>query len=171
MKKHKHHIVPRSRGGSNGPTVLIDAYDHALLHAVDFLEGGPRFDFRHEAWPLLPENIKQAVIEKTAESMRGDNNVMKTPELRQWAKEQSGKLHTPEAKQNHKKSMEGLWSKHTHPMLGSVRVDTSERNKSEEMRRVVSATVQKTNLNKLQCPHCELTMNSGNLARHLKARH
>ena len=111
------------------------------------------------------------MIEKTSELMRGDNNVMRSPELRQWAKEQSGKLHTLEAKQNHKKSMEGLWSKHAHPMLGSVRVDTSERNKSEEMRKVASATVQRTNLNKLQCPHCDLAMNSGNLARHLKARH
>jgi hypothetical protein len=41
-----------------------------LLHALDFLEGGPQFDFRHQAWPLLPENIRQKCKEERAKRMR-----------------------------------------------------------------------------------------------------
>jgi hypothetical protein len=46
----------------------MDPYSHALHHAEDFLyNDGPRFDFRHEAWPLLPEDIKQKILQKAGE--------------------------------------------------------------------------------------------------------
>jgi hypothetical protein len=70
MKRHRHHKQPKSRGGSNDPSNLeeLDPYSHALHHAWDFLYNeGPRFDFRHEAWPLLPDGLKQKVLEKAAE--------------------------------------------------------------------------------------------------------
>lgn len=46
MRKHKHHKVPKSRGGSNDPSNLeeLDFIEHAFWHALDFLNGGPRFD-------------------------------------------------------------------------------------------------------------------------------
>jgi hypothetical protein len=60
---HKHHIIPRSRGGGDNPDniVMLSPYDHALHHAYDFLEGGPWFDCRHAAWPLLPESLREEV--------------------------------------------------------------------------------------------------------------
>ena len=60
---HKHHITPKSRGGGDNPDniVLLSPYDHALHHAYDFLEGGPWFDCRHSAWPLLPEKLRKEV--------------------------------------------------------------------------------------------------------------
>ncbi len=65
---HKHHIVYKSRGGSDNPSnlVVLSPYDHALLHAQDFLKGGADFDFRHEAWPLLPQDLREKVkVEKS----------------------------------------------------------------------------------------------------------
>lgn len=72
--KHQHHIVPKSRGGGNEPWNFHekDAYDHAYDHALDFVlfENAPVFDCRHEAWPLLPEDLKQLVREKLSLKMK-----------------------------------------------------------------------------------------------------
>jgi hypothetical protein len=70
MEKHQHHKQPRSRGGSDDPFNLVDLdpYAHAIHHAEDFLyNDGPRFDFRHEAWPLLPPDLQEKVLRKAAE--------------------------------------------------------------------------------------------------------
>jgi hypothetical protein len=63
-----HHPVPRSRGGTDDYTVALDSYDHAWGHAVDFVlfDHAPRFDFRLTAWPLLPDDLKRVVLEKTS---------------------------------------------------------------------------------------------------------
>ena len=65
---HKHHIVPRSKGGPDEEWnfVELDPYAHAYEHALDFVlfDHAPMFDFRHEAWPLLPELLREAVLEK-----------------------------------------------------------------------------------------------------------
>ena len=63
---HIHHPVARSRGGNDLYTEAVDPYDHCYNHAVDYLlfENSPRFDFRHEAWPLLPEDLQEKVLEK-----------------------------------------------------------------------------------------------------------
>jgi hypothetical protein len=68
---HKHHVIPKSRGGTDDPEnlIAISSYDHALIHALDFLEGGPRFDFRHEAWPLLPGELREALRAEQAKRM------------------------------------------------------------------------------------------------------
>lgn len=62
---HKHHSIPKSRGGADAEwnLVEIDPYSHAYEHALDFVlfESAPRFDFRHEAWPMLPEDLREAV--------------------------------------------------------------------------------------------------------------
>ena len=77
MKKHLHHIVPRSRGGSDDPSNLveIDFIEHAIHHAQDFLNGGPYFDFRHPGWPYLSVELAEAVKKKascvSAERQRG----------------------------------------------------------------------------------------------------
>jgi hypothetical protein len=62
---HKHHSIPKSRGGvdEDWNLVELDPYTHAYEHALDFVlfEHSPRFDFRHEAWPLLPLDLQAAV--------------------------------------------------------------------------------------------------------------
>jgi hypothetical protein len=63
---HLHHIVARSRGGTDDYVEWKSEYDHAYDHALDavlFPEIAPPFDFRHKAWPLLPEDLKQLVRE------------------------------------------------------------------------------------------------------------
>jgi hypothetical protein len=68
---HKHHIVPRSKGGpeEDWNFVELDPYTHAYEHALDFVlfDHAPKFDFRHEAWSLLPEDLKEAVKKRHAE--------------------------------------------------------------------------------------------------------
>lgn len=75
---HKHHSIPRSRGGADAEwnLVEVDPYAHAYDHALDFVlfENSPRFDFRHEAWPLLPDKLKEAVRREL--SLRMSNRVV-----------------------------------------------------------------------------------------------
>ena len=73
-KTHKHHIIPRSRGGSNEPENLteINFIEHAELHAIDYLNGGPRFDFRHEGWEWLNEDLRRMVLNKVSQESRGN---------------------------------------------------------------------------------------------------
>ncbi len=71
MVKHSHHKIPKSRGGSDDEWNLVelDPYTHAYEHALDFVlfEHAPKFDFRHEAWPLLPKDLREAVKKRHAE--------------------------------------------------------------------------------------------------------
>jgi hypothetical protein len=62
-KRHRHHIIPRSRGGEDSYVEWKSPYDHAYDHAIDFVlfENAPMFDCRQEGWPLLPEDLKTAV--------------------------------------------------------------------------------------------------------------
>lgn len=70
MRAHKHHKIARSRGGTDDEWNLVELnpYTHAYEHALDFVlfDHAPKFDFRHEAWPLLPEDLKLAVLERHA---------------------------------------------------------------------------------------------------------
>ncbi len=63
MKTHKHHIHYKSQGGSDDPSNLVelDFIEHARLHALDFISGGPQFDCRHEGWPYLDEDLREKV--------------------------------------------------------------------------------------------------------------
>jgi hypothetical protein len=53
----------------------MSPYDHAYGHALDFVlfDHAPRFDFRHEAWGLLPKDLQEAVREKTSQWMANRN--------------------------------------------------------------------------------------------------
>jgi hypothetical protein len=68
--KHRHHCIPRSRGGTDEDWNLVELnpYDHAYEHALDFVlfPHAPWFDFRHKAWPLLPENLQKAVLSEAS---------------------------------------------------------------------------------------------------------
>ena len=71
MSSHVHHSIPKSRGGTDEEWNLVelDPYTHAYEHALDFVlfDHAPQFDFRHEAWPLLPEGLRKAVLNRKAE--------------------------------------------------------------------------------------------------------
>jgi len=80
-KTHIHHVIPRSRGGTDDPRNLveIDFVEHARLHAEDFLSGGPRFDFRHAGWTYLDKNLREAVLKQAAEDTRRKNLAREVP--------------------------------------------------------------------------------------------
>ena len=71
MGTHVHHKIPRSRGGTDDEWNLVemDPYTHAYEHALDFVlfDHAPKFDYRHEAWPLLPGDLQDAVKKRHAE--------------------------------------------------------------------------------------------------------
>jgi len=70
-KTHTHHKIAKSRGGTDDEWNLVemDPYTHAYEHALDFVlfENAPKFDYRHEAWPLLPRDLQEAVKKRHAE--------------------------------------------------------------------------------------------------------
>jgi len=74
MNKHVHHKIARSRGGTDDEWNLVelDPYTHAYEHALDFVlfDNAPMFDFRHEAWPLLPEDLQKAVRNQHSANQR-----------------------------------------------------------------------------------------------------
>ena len=76
---HTHHPVARSKGGDDSYTEQLDPYDHCYGHAIDYLlfDSAPRFDFRHEAWPLLPVDLREAVLNKAREDGKTRNHLTK----------------------------------------------------------------------------------------------
>ena len=81
---HRHHKIAKSRGGTNEDWNLVelDPYEHAYEHALDFalFEHSPMFDCRHDAWPLLPEDLREAVRAELSHRM---NNRTLSEETRQ----------------------------------------------------------------------------------------
>jgi hypothetical protein len=74
MTTHTHHIVYKSQGGSDDPSNLVemDFIDHARLHAEDFLNGGPDFDFRHAGWDFLESDLQDKVREEKSRRQQGN---------------------------------------------------------------------------------------------------
>jgi len=64
--KHIHHIQFKSRGGSDDSFNLceMDFIEHCELHALDFINGGAWFDFRHEGWAYLNPDLRNRVLEE-----------------------------------------------------------------------------------------------------------
>jgi len=80
--QHKHHIIPRALGGDDSPEnlTILDAIEHAELHAKEFLAGGIQFDFRHEGWPYLSKELRDACRAERSRRMKlcqnGEDNPM-----------------------------------------------------------------------------------------------
>ena len=74
MTTHKHHIVYKSRGGTDDPSNLVelDFVTHAELHANDFLSGGPEFDFRQEGYKYLDKNLRNKLREEKGRRKKGN---------------------------------------------------------------------------------------------------
>ena len=116
MKTHKHHAVAKSRGGSDEWWNFEekDAYQHAYDHAVDYVlfDNAPVFDCRHEAWPLLPDDLKEAVKVKLSSQMRekfshqkGENHPCYG--LRGEQSFNYGRRHTPESREKMSVALKG----------------------------------------------------------------
>ena len=139
---HKHHIIPKSRGGTDDDWNMreLSSYDHAYEHALDYVlfDHAPRFDFRHEAWPLLPEDLKEAVRNK----------------LRQWNQRTwIGRSHTLESREKISKGMSQYVAIHgaaTH---------------TEEAKDRIRKAFKGVPRPKLKCPHCGLEGGIGNMQR------
>lgn len=80
-KVEVHHIVARSKGGTDEQWNLIalSPYEHAEQHAIDYVlfDNAPMFDCRMPGWPLLPDELRQAVLHK-----HKINNVSKRPDIK-----------------------------------------------------------------------------------------
>jgi hypothetical protein len=120
MKTHKHHIHYKSQGGSDDPSNLVevDFIEHARLHALDFIGGGPMFDCRHEGWPYLEPDLRTAVKlelgKRTSKRNLEDNPIFKDGAIeksmqnrRSYEGDQNpfhGKTHRPEVKKKIKRA-------------------------------------------------------------------
>jgi hypothetical protein len=141
-RNHKHHVTPKSKGGTDSADniVSLSPYDHALHHALDFLEGGPDFDFRHEAWPLLPEDLKLKVRgEKSRrQSLRlKENNPAKLPGYKEKL---NASRRSYEGENNPFYGKEGCWKgkkrpEHAEKLRGRKRPEHAERMKEYHKKR------------------------------------
>lgn len=78
MKKHKHHVVPRHKGGGDSADnlILLDPVAHAELHALRFLGGEDEwFCAMQEGWALLDPKLQEEVRQKMS-----SHNLMRDPE-------------------------------------------------------------------------------------------
>ena len=148
---HKHHKIPKSRGGTDDEWNLIelDPCTHAYEHALDFVlfDHAPRFDFRHEAWPLLPEDLKEAVLDR----------------LKQWNKDFfTGRPMHPQHPQLHGARKGTKFSEE-----GRRNMSVGQQNRRPSLTRGASVSKALTGVPrpKLKCPHCGLEGGPGNMQR------
>jgi hypothetical protein len=78
MANHVHHKIPVSRGGTDDEWNLVelDPYTHAYEHALDFVlfDSAPMVDFRQQGWRMIPQDLREKVLEKHRSRMSGDWN-------------------------------------------------------------------------------------------------
>jgi hypothetical protein len=138
---HQHHKVFRCQGGTDDPANLVelDFIDHAELHARDFLAGGPWFDFRHEGWPYLSKELREAVREETgrrrSESQRGEDNPMfgqQRPDRREAWRGDNNPNRQPEALPR----LRRLWEENLGPMFGEDNPFFGKQHTEETRRRL-----------------------------------
>ena len=101
----KHHVIPRSRNGPDDEWNLIELsdYDHAYEHAIDFVlfECAPWFDCRQPGWPLLPNDLSEAVRKEQSRRAKIDGRGPRA------GKTNIGLKRTPAQSQRLGKAMEG----------------------------------------------------------------
>lgn len=72
MTSHKHHVKPRHKGGTDGPTVSMNPWDHAELHAHRFINDEDTW-FHGGLLEYLEPQLKQLVLKKFSEVRQEDN--------------------------------------------------------------------------------------------------
>jgi hypothetical protein len=155
--KHVHHKIPKSRGGTNDLSNLeeLDFIEHARIHAEDFLKGGPRFDFRHDGWPYLDQNLREQVLKKASEHSRGiigfGGDVSTFDQ-----KSAAGKKGGPIGAKNQPRE---------------VRVQNAKKGVQTRIKKYGTPFVNKFDLNtQFRCPCCGYIGNAGNVTQHLNAK-
>lgn len=85
-----HHIIPRSRGGTDEDWNLVELteFEHAYEHALDFVlfETSPNFDCRQPGWALLPEDLRKAVLKELSSRMQGNSRAVGSGHARKGAR-------------------------------------------------------------------------------------
>ena len=117
MITHKHHIIPKHIGGTDGPSNLIELTipEHAEAHRKLYEEYGRWQD--KIAWKTLSSSLSFAEATKQAQSMA--NSVKKTGRRLEATLENGlkgadawrGSFHTEESKKRMSKSNKEYWSK------------------------------------------------------------
>ena len=169
-----HHVIPRSRGGSDDVWNLspLSTYEHAEQHAIDYVlfEHAPQFDYRLQGWGLLPLDLREAVLLEHSRRLK-KNNPFKDPTFTEKAldtKRKNGSLekHTQRMKTNNPSSREDVKAK---------KAETFERNgthnfKTPEGRELnsIKATERNNALNRVRCSCvvCHKEVSYTNFSRH-----
>ena len=133
-KTHTHHKIAKSRGGTDDEWNLVemDPYTHAYEHALDFVlfENAPKFDYRHEAWPLLPRDLQEAVKKRHAEWNRNFFSGKPRP-LEVCKKISKTKTGIPNSEGAKRKMSEAKLGE-KHPLFGKKRPEHSEKMRGEK---------------------------------------
>ena len=149
---HKHHIIPKSRGGTDDDWNLVelDPYTHAYEHALDFVlfEQAPWFDCRHEAWPLLPQDLQDAARKEMA----------RRTTLKQLGKTRSAKVRAAISRgmQGGERSLERR-RKISQTLAGNRLSDVCKERISQALKGRPKPLV--------QCPHCEKVGGASSMSR------
>jgi hypothetical protein len=79
--RHKHHIIPKHRGGTNDPSNLVEISltQHAMFHYCEWKLHGKRADY--VAWKRLVGNLNDEELVHQKLIMGGENGGRKTKEL------------------------------------------------------------------------------------------
>jgi len=104
----------------------VDAVEHAEIHAKDFIAGGIQFDFRHEGWPFLSEELREACKAERSRRMKicqnGENNPMygkKRPDRKTAWEGDKNPNRKPENKEKLRRRMSGN-NNHMHGKFGEL---------------------------------------------------
>jgi hypothetical protein len=139
--------------------IELDFVEHARVHAEDFLNGGPRFDFRHQGWPLLDEELRKKVLEKASEHSRNVSGPAGGAALTFEQRSAAGKKGGP------------IGAKH---QPREVRVSNAKKGVQTRIEKYGSPFVERFDLhspaNQFRCPCCGFIGNAGNVTRHLNAK-
>ena len=133
MKTHRHHNIAKSRGGPDEEwnVSFPSPYDHAYGHALDFVlfPEAPWFDCRHEAWSLLPTDLKEAVRKEMSRRTAEKN--------RKLAEEGNHPVTSPNGLRAQRERVIRMVENGTHPFLGG---EASRSRSRENRQRVESGT-------------------------------
>jgi hypothetical protein len=171
---HKHHSIPKSRGGTDEKWNLVelDPYTHAYEHALDFVlfEHAPNFDCRHDAWPLLPENLREVVRREL--SVRMANRIVSEETKKKLAEANLGKKVSPETKQKMSASHKGKKASASHrESIKKALIGHPVSDKSRETARVTcQENFRDTNSLRFRCLVTGKTTTAGPLTGYQKSR-
>ena len=185
-RAHRHHGVAKSRGGPDEDWNFIDLdpYTHAYEHALDYVlfDHAPQFDYRHEAWPLLPEDLKTAVRKRHAERNRNfftgrpatENQVAASKEnILVAIASRSQEQNIEQGKRNGQKNVDrgvGIFAPNYGEIVSQNMKNLVSKNDHWFQTPEHSERVAKLNKEQHTCPICgEIIRGKGPLALHIKS--